>query len=91
MQYSVELCSSVKQCKTKKRQPPWFSNKVKNAFSTKTQTLKRFREKPTALNKTIFLKISQKAILTVKAAKRNQFPFFFKLYGKTKRILDDAS
>ena len=80
IQNSIELCSSVKQCKQKKRKPLCFNFKVKKAISKKRQALKRFKDKPTASNETRLLKIGQKTSYTVKRDKLFIFTRLFKLY-----------
>ena len=57
IQNGIELCSSIKQWKKKKRKLPWFNNKVERGITKKKQALKRFRKKPTASNKTRILRI----------------------------------
>ena len=67
-QKGIELCISVKQRKKKKHEPLWFFNKVKKAISKKRQVMGRFKETPTASEKTRFLKTGQKTVCTVKEA-----------------------
>ena len=66
-----------KTMQTEKSKQAWCNKKFQNAISRKKQALNRFRELPTASNKTRVLKISEKTISTVKEAKCNHFSKVF--------------
>ena len=84
-QISTDLRSSRKQCKNKKRKPPLFYNKVKNAISAKRQALKPFGRTSSASNKTRL----QSTTFTDKEAKCNHFPNVFLIsMNKPKKIYE---
>ena len=77
-EFSNEPCRSVKQNKEKNCRPSRLNNKVEKTISKKTQAVKRFREIPTALNKTKLLQVRQQQVLLLKKPNTFNFQMFFK-------------